>query len=598
MKTLMAATLLLIVNVSSAFSQDDATDTGRLTRRWVYLHPGFDLRKDEQAEQMLALVERAGKAGYNGMSVPTGRLKLLDWKQPESYYRNIERVRVAAEEAGLELIPRVMSFNGYANGTLSNNPNLAAALPVRDCVLEVRDGKAAVAMPENLIPLGGMEEFSRPDYPDGWTFVDAAGSVTFADSEVKHSGESAVRFQDFETATKHGNCRMMKKLTVKPFHQYHISFWMKTQDVKNPANILVMVHGDVESRQRRNLQKRKFGARSTQDWTQHHAVFNTLNNTEVWLYIGGWNAGGGIIWLDDISLREVAGVNLLRRDGCPVRVTSEDGSQVFAEGRDFERWEYAQMGRVRWPGQYEVVHPEPPLVLTEDSRIQDGQKLRVSYYHAQHHMNMGMAMCIAHDEGFEYQTRHLELVKKYFQPKTYISVNDEIRLAGWCEVCRAHGDDVGDVVAYNARRCFETIRRIDPAAEVLMWSDMFDPHHNAVDNYWLTRGTMKGSWEGLNKDVMISNWNQRHSKESLKFFAARGHHQIIAGYYDRWNWQQVTKNWHQAAQDVPHIDGIMYTTWSNKYDDLEEFIRLVSELEAADGGDKATGRSKSVKAEH
>lgn len=569
--------VIVFASCSSAIGQDRSAISERFSRRWVLLHPGFGLRRDDQAEKMLALISRIGKAGYNGVVFSTPRLQLLNWKNPDNYYRNLERVRVAAVEAKLELIPRAMVFNGYANSVLSNNPNLAAALPVRDCVLQADHGKATVAAYEDLVPLGALEVFSRPDYPDGWDFVDAPGSVTFADRQVKHAGEASVRFQHFETATKHRNCRLFKKLQVQPFHQYHISMWVRTQDVKNPANIRIMVHGDVTARQRRVLQRLQIGVRSTQDWTQHHAVINTLDNSEVWLYVGGWNAGCGTIWLDDISMRGVAGINLLRREGCPVRVTNEDGSVAYEEGRDFEFWHYPKMGRVRWPGHYEVSHPQPPLVLTENTRIKDGQKLKVSYYHAQHHMNSGVAMCLAHDESFQYQTEYLKLVRKYLRPETYLVVNDEIRLAGWCEECRKHGDDVGDVVAYNARRCFEIIREFDPDSEVIMWSDMFDPNHNAVDNYWLTRGSMKGSWEGLDKEVIIGNWNQRHSQASLEFFANKGHRQFIATYYDRGNWQNVTRNWLKAAERIPNINGIIYTTWSNKYDDLEEFIQLADQ---------------------
>lgn len=569
-------TAIALTHCHIAICQSEQDSSERFARRWVYLHPGYDLRRDDQVEQMLALFERIGKAGYNGVSIPTGRLQLLGWKEKDNFYTNMERVRVTAEEAGLEIIPRVMGFNGYANGMLSNNPNLAAALPVRDCILEVHTGKAELSATENLIPLGGLEKFSRPDYPDGWGFVDAPGRVTFADREVKHSGDSSVRFQHFETATEHRNCRLFRKLHVKPWHQYHISVWIKTEKVNNPANIQIVVHGDVTARRRRNLQKRQLGVRSTQDWRPYHAVINTLGNSEVWMYVGGWNPGGGIIWLDDIEMREVAGVNLLRREGCPIQVTSEDGSVSYEEGRDFELWQYPKMGRVRWPGQYQVIHPQPPIVLTENSRIQDRQKLKVSYYHTQHHMNSGVAMCIAHDESFKYQKEHLQRVRKYYSPKTFIVVNDEIRLAGWCDVCRQHGDNVGDVVAYNARRCFEVIREVDPTSEVIMWSDMFDPNHNAVDNYWLTRGSMKGSWEGLNKEVTIGNWNHGRSRASLQFFGNRGHRQIIATYYDRRNWPQVTLNWLKVAEDVPGVDGIMYTTWSNNYEHLEEFFKLTS----------------------
>ena len=154
---------------------------------------------------------------------------------------------------------------------------------------------------------------------------------------------------------------------------------------------------------------------------------------------------------------------------------------------------------------------------------------------------------------------------------------DEIRLAGWCELCSRPGTTTGQVLAQCTKRCTEIIRKLDPNAEIVVWNDMFDPFHNAVDNYWLTRGTMKGSWEGVDKTVSIGNWNQGQRRPSLKFFAGRGHRQIIATYYDRGdNWKNVVNAWLAAAEGIPNVDGIMYTTWSNNYDDLEEFIQLVN----------------------
>ncbi len=569
--------LLLLTCWKSEGAAADPVTAERFARRWVYVHPGFNLQRDDQADQLIELINRARKAGYNGVSIGTNRLQLLQIEQPQSYYENTERVRKAAEEAGIELIPRVMSINGYSNDLLSNNPHLAPAMPVRDCLLQVRNGKATVASTENLTPGGSFEKFSRPNRPDGWDWLDAPGDVSFEDRDVRHSGEASIRLEHFETATTHGNCRLFRKLTLKPWHQYHLVAWIKTEDVQRASTIGVQVHGNVDQKKRLNLQKRSIDVRSTQDWTEHHAVFNTLDNSEVWLYIGGWQPGGGKLWIDDVSLHEVAGINLLRRDGCPVRVTSEDGSNHYEEGRDFVRWEYPAMGRAGRPGRYEIAHPQPPIVLTGTSEIRDGQKLKVSYYHTQMHMDSGVGVCLSHDDVFNYLQQHLEKVHQLYRPKTYIMHQDEIRMGGWCELCNRPGVSTGQVLAQCTSRCAGIIRKLDPEAEIVVWNDMFDPFHNAVDDYWLTRGTMKGSWDGLAKDILISNWNQSRSEPSLKFFAGRGHRQIIATYYDRGaNWKNVVNAWLDAAKDIPDVDGIMYTTWSNNYDDLEEFLQLVN----------------------
>ena len=81
---------------------------------------------------------------------------------------------------------------------------------------------------------------------------------------------------------------------------------------------------------------------------------------------------------------------------------------------------------------------------------------------------------------------------------------------------------------------------------------------------------------GLDKDVIILPWYFEKRSESLKFFADRGHKQVIAGYYD--HRPEQVKEWLTAAKALPDsVTGVMYTTWQNKYDDLESFVRFVDE---------------------
>jgi hypothetical protein len=66
-------------------------------------------------------------------------------------------------------------------------------------------------------------------------------------------------------------------------------------------------------------------------------------------------------------------------------------------------------------------------------------------------------------------------------------------------------------------------------------------------------------------------WNFGKRDDSLKFFADCGHRQIIAGYYDAGPDQ--IKPWLESAAKVKGVIGLMYTTWANKYDDLEAFAK-------------------------
>jgi hypothetical protein len=119
------------------------------------------------------------------------------------------------------------------------------------------------------------------------------------------------------------------------------------------------------------------------------------------------------------------------------------------------------------------------------------------------------------------------------------------------------------------------LREVNPGGRIYVWSDMFDPNHNAVKGpYYLVNGSLLNSWDGLDKDVIVIPWYFQKRAESLKFFADRGHRQVIAGYYDA-NPALVTE-WLAATKAVPgSVLGVMYTTWENNYRDLEKFSQLL-----------------------
>ena len=100
---------------------------------------------------------------------------------------------------------------------------------------------------------------------------------------------------------------------------------------------------------------------------------------------------------------------------------------------------------------------------------------------------------------------------------------------------------------------------------------MFDPFHNAVDQYDLVNGPLKvrgrASYPTSSSPTGTS---ARH--ESLKWFANRGHPQVIAGYYDVDDLSGFTDRDRVARSlGVPNVIGFMYTTWQARYDLLEAY---------------------------
>lgn len=548
-----------------------ASEKPPFPRTWVFAK--VDFYTNQRVDEFLDLMRRAKEAGYNGFVLHDARMPRPPDEHPPRYWQNLERVRDESDKLRLEIIPSFAPL-AFSNGVLGNDPNLAEGVPVKDCLFRVAEGRATVAEPENCLPSGDCERFYPASRPIGWEFVDGPGKSLFADREVKHSGESSVRMERFRDGSKFGLCRMLKKLKLKPWHEYYVGAWIRTEKVARPDTIRIVLHGDVESPKRFDLNRRPLNVAATQDWKLHEFVFNTFDNDEVWFYIGTWGAESGTIWIDDVSLREVGGINLLRREGCPIAVTSNDGSTTYEEGGDFERWEYADMGRIPYPGIYRV-HPEPPIVLTPDSRIGEGETLRVSFYHAQEVMNGSYVTCLRHERVFELYKQQIQRIRTVFpNTKTYFLKHAELRLAGWCGLCDDPDVTAGQILAEHVRHVANLVREIQPDAELVVWSDMYDPNHNAVDRYWHTRGSMAESWNGLDQRFIIANWNQGQRDESLKWFAGRGHRQVIATYYDRSNWETVLTDWLDAAEGIEGVEGLMYTTWGNDYRHLEDFLEL------------------------
>ena len=94
---------------------------------------------DKNVEDDLVLLDRAAKAGYNGVVLTDS--KFLRWDQlPERYVQNVSRVRQACRDNKLACIACVCPI-GYANDLLSRDPNLAEGLPVVDALFAAQGGR-------------------------------------------------------------------------------------------------------------------------------------------------------------------------------------------------------------------------------------------------------------------------------------------------------------------------------------------------------------------------------------------------------------------------------------------------------------------------
>lgn len=550
----MRHSISIVAALFLAPSLSRAADTPTYADRWLYVQTNLQVEKS--ADDLVALIGRAAKAGYTAIVLADYKLNILE-RVPKHYFTNAEKVKKAAAAANVEIIPALGGF-GYSSGILAHDPNLAEGVPVKDAPFTVKNG---VAVPEPHAPLrnGGFEDATNHKFA-GFGYQDSVGTATFADREVFASGKQSLRMQDTDK-----NCRVSLKTALRPWACYRLSAKAKTKAFKPNGDFRFL----ALSANGRALTFHNAHAKADQDWTPFEVVFNTLDNTDVTLFLGVWGGLKGTLWLDDMMLEEMSLVNVLRRKACPLVVASADGATVYDEGKDFEPVKDAKLGQTPYAGEFGFGHAGAQIKITPNSRIKNGDKLRVSWYHPVVIYGSQVACSLSDPKVFEILTDQVARVNKLFAPKTWFLSHDEIRVTGWCAEAEASKKTPGERLAANIKRCTEIVRAASPKARIAVWSDMFDPHHNAVDKFYLVNGSWKGSWEGLPKDVMIANWNQGKA-ESLKFFADRGHKQVIAGFYDTPGLQGFT-GWDSAARGVPGVTGFMYTTWRADFKQIEAY---------------------------
>ena len=554
-KCTMKLRILLFIFIASAAGQMATAATGYPDRFvWVF---GWGLRKDADVPEITNLLSTAARSGLNGAVLSASLDSLC--KQPPDYFRRLSEVKQSCDRLGLELIPSVFSV-GYGGGALSHDRNLAEGLPVEDAVFVVKGSEARLA-PDASVRLvnGGFEEFTGHKFA-AFSFHDQPGEVSFADEEIKHSGRASLRLENF-TSNPHGHGRISQEVQVKPHRCYRITAWVKTQGLQPASAFRLQVLA-----KNRALAPRDFNLPPTAEWRKLTMLFNSLDHDTVRLYAGLWGGKAGKVWIDDWSIEEAGPLNVLRRPGTPVTVRSEDGSLTYAEGKD-----YSPLVDPNY-SPYRVDRDAPPLRLLPGSRIKDGQRLRVSWYHPMVINDSQVTLCMAEPALYDVFDHEAKLLAEHLRPRRILLNMDEMRMGGTCRACR--GRNMSELLGECVTKQVQALRRHSPDAEVLIWSDMLDPNHNAHGDYYLVEGDYTGSWKHVPKDLVVAVWGGKPREKSLRFFADEGFRTLVACYYDADDLNEV-KGWLQLARQTPNVRGFMYTPWQRKYALLPAFGDLL-----------------------
>ena len=535
--------------------------------RWFYISRG--LAEEQDLDEIRGLVETAAEHGLNGVLLSAG-FDAIDLK-PGDYFRRLDEIKRTCETYGVELVPRCLDI-GYNGALLAHDRNLAAGIPVRDALFVVQGGKGVhTASPPVRLINGSFERYDKSSVT-GFGFPGKMGEVVFPDTDVVKEGKVSLRFEVPEDG-QNNRARLFSKIEVQPDRLYCLSVWIKTEglDPSNPfgsGRLRVNVLGRGE----RHLTYFNPRVNATNDWTEVKIGFNSRNFARVDLQVGVWEGSCGKFWLDDMRVEEIGLVNLLRRSGTPLVVRGEESGVTYEEGVDFETVEDPELT-------FRFDHDGPHLILTERSRIREGERLRVSFYHGTTVYRSQVTACMSEPKLYEIWRNNVRLIDRHLGNNKYFFSVDEIRAGGTCKACQDRGLTMGEILGDCISKGVEIIREVNPQAEVIIWSDMLDPHHNGGDRkgnyYYHVDQPFTGGWNHIPKDLIIACWYHDMRRESLGHFSELGFRTFACGYYDEDNLDNDVA-WLEALDETPGAVGIMYTSWLNKYQLLAEFGDLTT----------------------
>ena len=528
---------------------------------WYYHHSY--LVSDDAVAKSKQLIDKAVAAGYTGAVFWDSSFNLMgnaDWDTDNE--DRLKEVLKYARKRHLKTMAVAAPF-GWSNDVLAVNPNWAEAQRVIGTQFQVAsDGKT-------LHLKNSFRGLINGDFESGETgwFGMRDPNVTIGPSS--HSGKGALTIVD-----PSGNARIGQRISVKPWRQYHLSFFYKATGAHlgSPmASVLDPSEG--------NTMRFTVNLHESSSWSDLHYLFNSGDSTELAVYLGVWGGAKGTIQFDDIKLEETGLVWVAHRQGAPFKVYDpSDSSKVYAQGVDYNEVIDPEMLPHR-PCFQNIFHSPPPFTLPKTSQLKPGQIVAVDYYAVTPlTYDDQVGMCLTEPGVYQWLGNNAREIKKIMPPESdLLLVYDEIRHANSCASCRARNTSPGNLVAWSFGQTYGIYTSAIPDASMWVWSDMFDPFHNAHANFYYVEGDLAGSWKGIPPEVSILNWNLDDLKRSLTWFSGQNpeqpvaHSQVIAGFYDRPDAAREARRELRDATGVAGVRGLLYTTWTNDYSQLQMF---------------------------
>ncbi len=502
-------------------------------------------------------MDAAAAAGYTGVVMWDSGISYIQysWWNPTYFQQAIQHARAD----GLAVVPMVAPY-GHSSDELLFQPNLAEGQQIVGTQYQV-DPTGSTLQVINSFP--GLVNGGFENGQTGWfSYGDPGASI---DATTAHTGNASVLIRNAP-----GNCRLAQSFTVKPWRQYHLRMFYKTQGFGGGPQIFAFADGNLSAD--RINQPLSF-PNTTSGWVQWDYAFNSGPHSTIEILLGVWGGSQGSLWFDDISLEETGLIYVLRGSGTPLTVYDPNNpSHVFAEGTDFSPISDSNLTAQPITLQDNWHAPMVPSVPSGSS-LRPGQIVAMNYYAIQPvYGDAGVSLTDPAALAWR-QSAATAAASVFSSAQGYFFEYDEMRHMNSTPSAKAMNMTPAQLLDWHFNGTYQLYRSLNPNATIYAWGDMFDPNMNAVNNYYLVEGDLTGSWTGIPSDVVIMNWNINNLRTSATWFATPpyAHRQVLSTYYDSGNGAASATNALAAVSGIPNIQGLMYTTWADDYSQIANF---------------------------
>jgi hypothetical protein len=533
-----------------------------------YWHHSY-LTTDQAVTSSEALIDQAVADGYTGVAFwDSSFYYVSDSFWPAANVARLQTVMQYAASKGLKVMVTTAPF-GYSNEALATNPNLAEAQRVIGTQYQV-DPTGTQLQIINSFPglLNGGFESGAVDW------FDLGDPGTGVDTTVAHTGNASALISGAPF-----NSRLRQLLPLTPWRQYHLRLFYKTSNFGGVAQFAIMDAANFSI----NRLQGTISTGGNAGWTELDYTFNSQGSTQAWFYLGVWGGHVGDLWLDDISIEETGLVYVARRDGAPLNVYDPNNpNTVYQEGVDYNYISDPEMAPTQLPFT-DLYHTPPTVTLPAGTHLSPGQIVAIDSYAAfPSPLETEVSMCLTSQGVLNWQTQNAKVIQSIMPAEAGVLMSyDEIRQMNSCQLCKAKNMTPGQLLAWSVGQSVQIYQSVMPNSALYIWSDMFDPYANAVNNYFSVEGDLSGSWTGVASNITIMNWNLSNLTNSLTWFSGQNpsqpiaHQQIIAGYFDSGDGTAAATSELTQASGIPGVVGLMYTSWYDDYSQLANFANAV-----------------------